>query len=254
MKFLIPWNGDTAGRTAQVSLAQKGEVWGIYGDFTAGPPADLRGGATLAHLFDALCFNNREFTRPGQKELRAVFDNLARVGIGAAIVANPYLALWIRRNYPAMRLSASCAAGVDSVSRARWWEDLGVETITLPDILANRDLEFIRLIRRSVRCRLQLLANSACRTGCPWRFYRCWGSGEACRYGRVNGPAVQSDSCFIRPEEAGLYENAGIDSLQIGDEKMPADTIARTLEAYISRSCVGDPADLFCPSPGNDLK
>jgi len=205
--------------------------------------------------------DNLEFTRQGQRELRRLLEWLSKAGVDSVTVANPYLLMWIKKNYPGISVSVSAMANVDSLNRAKFWESLGVDKITFPGPFVNRNLNLIRLMRKSLKCKMQLIANNGCQKQCPnfinHALMSCHGSQNRhkgyifdyyvamCRMNRLQDPVNFIFSDWIRPEDVTFYERLGIDSIKIVDRRLPTHLILKILGAYLSRSYTGNLMDLL---------
>lgn len=223
-------------------------------------------GLKFDYLLNSACLGNREFTKKGRRQIRELLDWLALCEVDSVTVSIPYLLQVIKKYYPFFAVHLSSIAGVSTAIRARFWEDLGVEMITLPfmDTNINRDFEAIRRIRGAVKCRLQVIANCNCLNGCPFNRYHNAINSHASQNGRFGSGGVYNNYCslscsylrflepsrfisspWIRPEDAVHYESAGIDSLKILDRGMKTDYLVRIISAYSKRRYEGNLLDLF---------
>lgn len=218
-------------------------------------------GIKFFYLINSSCMGNAEYTRKGQKDLTKLLDWVAGLGADGVVVANPYLAQHVRRNYPHFKIAVSCFANVNSVERAKFWEDQGAYSITLSQVEATRDFVLLREIRKQTRCKLQLLANDFCIMDCPLFSYHNNVVSHAsqtggrhfvldycrltCRSSMLRDPTNFIRASWIRPEDLGVYEDAGIDSIKLVDRGMHTDAIALIVKAYSERSYKGNLNDLF---------
>jgi collagenase-like PrtC family protease len=204
-----------------------------------------------------------EFTAVGQCKMRRLCEWLVKAGVDSVTIANPYIALWLKKNYPNLSLAVSVIAQVDSLKRAKFWEGLGVEIITFPGPVVNRNFGLIKLLRKSLKCKIQLIANNPCLPNCPTSanhhtmlshasqsWHRCKGYVfdyylVMCRLNRLKEPVNFIRSDWIRPEDVHIYEGLGVDSIKLVDRRAPADMILRITEAYLKRRYEGNLADLF---------
>ena len=285
MKFSVPTNWQKEIITGLSRVNKRGEIEEVYGKLAAdevggGRPASAvafvsrhqaqkhiqklhAAGFKFNYLLNALCMDNLELTAPGQKRIRRLCDWLMIAGVDSVTIASPYLAVWIKRNYPSLAISASVIAEVDTLSRAKFWEDTGVYKITFPGPAVNRDFELIQQLRKAVKCRVQLIANNACLRNCATQlnhhvllshasqsWHECRGYAFdycvlMCREKRLRDPVHFLRSDWIRPEDIRLYDDLGVDSIKLVDRRSPTDTILRICEAYLNRSYNGNLLDLF---------
>ncbi|MFA5231458.1 MAG: U32 family peptidase [Candidatus Omnitrophota bacterium] len=222
-----------------------------------------RFGRAFNYLLNATCLNNMELTRQGQKEICFLMDWLEGLGVERCTVAIPYLLEMIKKRYPKFKVYISTSSRVDSLERARHWEDLGADGIILDSVSVNRDFQLLRQLRSEVKCELVLIANVNCLYGCPFKNYHCTAishasqSGAAskgffmdysslmCGYLRVKHPVNFIRADWIRPEDISLYERIGIDRIKLVDRTMSTEFIAAVTTAYINRRYEGNLLDLF---------
>ncbi|MBU1864203.1 MAG: U32 family peptidase [Candidatus Omnitrophica bacterium] len=222
------------------------------------------------YLLNASCMGNREWTRSGQKKLDALLKTLSEFNIDGVVIALPYLLQYIKKRYPHLKVSVSCFANVNSVEKAKWWDSLGVSTITLSQVEVTRNFKLLEQIRKHVHCELQLLANDHCIHDCPLFYYHnnatshssCSNDSSAhfmfdycrllCRSRRIANKAMFIRSNWIRPEDIRLYENVGIDSIKLVDRTMSTDALTLIINAYADRSYKGNLYDLL-GSPSKSL-
>jgi len=215
-------------------------------------------GMKFNYLLNAACLDNREFTISGQKKLRRLLDWLGRMDVDMVTVSLPYLLEFIKRNYPAFQVSVSAHANVDSIARAKYWQDLGADQITLSPYKLNRHFALLRKIRQHVKCTLQLIGNNACLYDCPLVHYHAnvvsHSSQEGhltkgcvidycilwCRYKMANSPADIVKADWIRPEDIGYYEDIGIDKIKLVDRSKSVQAIALAVKAYVQRRYDGN--------------
>jgi len=222
-------------------------------------------GRKFNYLLNASCLDNREFTRSGQREIRKLISWLDSLGIDLISVANPYLGYLIRQKYPRFELAVSSHASVDSVRKGKFWiNEIGANKITLNSHRIVRNFPLLKKIRSELNCELQLIANELCLHDCPFSFYhRNYVSHASqsrnslkgfgidwsiinCRHRLFTQPEEFIKATWIRPEDTGYYENAGIDSLKIIDRNRETPDIIAILKAYyIERKFQGNLIELL---------
>ena len=202
-----------------------------------------------------------EFTRTGQRQIRRLLDWLSVIDVDSVTVAIPYLAQMIKKNYPRLKIHASSFANIDSVSMAKYWEDLGADLIVLPPHSLNRNFETLRLMRKYIRCQLELIANNACLSGCPLGDYHKTGSHMSqlhyregfplnfcavnCSYMRLLDKTHFIRATWIRPEDLRYYEEIGIELFKITDRSQTTDFLIRAITSYTERKYDGNLADIL---------
>lgn len=227
-------------------------------------------GMVFNYLLNSTCLTNTEVSGSMRKELLCFFDWLESLSVEAVTISMPYLGCFIKKHYPRFLLNVSTMAQVDSPDKAKFWEDLGADKITLYEVNVNRNFDLITKIRRAVKCKLQLIVNNGCLYNCPFTVYHgllCSHASERghalrgfaidfyrvfCSFLRVKNPVNLIRSDWIRPEDVHYYESLGIDSLKIVNRGMSTEAIMSIVTAYSKRSYEGNLLDLL-PSPDKNI-
>jgi len=218
-------------------------------------------GIKFNYLLNATCMGNLEWTRWWQKRIRNFLDWLTKIEVDSITVAIPYLAELITKSYPHFKLTVSSLAQVDSVRRAKEWEDLGVDEITLFDVNVNRNFPLIRAIRKNVKCRLRVIANQDTILHCASYSYHVNASSHAsekastnfyieycrigCRLKKLLNPLYFIRQTWIRPEDVHYYEEVGANRLKLVDRSMITAAIVNIVDAYTKNSYDGNLLDLM---------
>jgi collagenase-like PrtC family protease len=219
-------------------------------------------GIAFNYLLNAACMGNREWTRSWQKRLTSLLGSLQAMGIAWLTVSTPYLLEMIKARFPHFRVKVGIFAQVDTPRRARFWEQLGADAITLESFSINRDLSRLRAIRRAVRCDLQLIANHPCLPNCPMQSYHqngiahgSDGSGTLfidycflrCCNMRLDDPSLLIKAGWIRPEDVGRYEEMGFTTFKLLERGIPSEELLKRVRAYSERRFDGNLAELILP-------
>lgn len=281
MKFSVPttWHNDLC------SELSKDSVYELYGklkyDFIGGgrpsfvlpdvspKEASLhvqqahRKGIRFNYVINASCMGNIESTIFGHKRLRRFLDWLININVDSVTVAIPYLFEIIKKQYPQLKACISVVTNVNSIEKARYWEGLGADSITLSLFELNRNFNLLRKIRKAVRCDLQLIANAHCLYQCPFSIYHyncCSHASQKehflkgfmveychprCYYQRIKYPVNFIRSGWIRPEDMRHYEDVGINRLKLVDRGMSTRGILSIVNAYTKGYYDGNLLDLL---------
>ncbi len=217
-------------------------------------------GIEFNYLLNSSCLGNREWSRAWQHGLMRLLDKLGTMGIRRLTVSTPYLLEAIKKRFPAFKVRVGIFAQVDTARRARFWQDLGADAITLESFSINRDPERLREIRAAVGCELQLIANHVCLPNCALQPYHQNGFAHSsdgdgrlfldycilrCARLRLEDPALFVKAAWIRPEDLHTYEAWGFDSFKILERGMPSAELLRRVRAYSERRWDGNLADLI---------
>jgi hypothetical protein len=156
-------------------------------------------------------------------------------------------------------------ARVDGVAKAKFWEDLGADCITLESITVNRDFPMLQAIRQAVQLELQLIANSNCLIFCPLSGQHMVNLSHASQKGhrsrgfmidycalrcsseKLSDPSNYLRSEFIRPEDLDLYTELGFSSFKILERGAPTHVLAKRVQAYAERRFEGNLLELIQP-------
>ncbi|MFQ5570389.1 MAG: U32 family peptidase [Rhodothermales bacterium] len=217
------------------------------------------------YLLNAVCLDNLEYTRQGQKRLRRLLDWLCDIGVTSVTLANPFLLRLIKRSYPHLAVRVSVFAAVNDIRRAQYWEDLGADCIALDSLQINREFEVLRKIREAVSCRLELLASNSCVQNCPLQPYHPNLLSHAsqrghrskgfvidwclfwCSYVKLRESVHYLRADWIRPEDLHHYEALGYDQIKLTERGFPTDLLVLRACAYHERRYEGNLLDLVQP-------
>ncbi len=223
-------------------------------------------GSAFVYVMNATCMGNRELSGEGRWEILQRCQWLSEIGAAGIVLANPLVIELVREAFPELEVHVSVLAEVDSPNAARFYDGLGATVIHVaPQV--NRNVPRLRAIRRSVSCRISILANEGCLLECPIRRYHAAllsHSRESieggyhvdycylrCSQAKLREPAEYLRMPWVRPEDLPIYHDAGVDLVKVaGREKMGSGQqshtqwILNTAGAYQRGSC-DDVAELL---------
>jgi len=216
------------------------------------------------YLLNASCLGNAEFTRSGQRDLRRLLDWLAELGVDSVTLNHPLLLKMVKKSYP-FKIRIGVFAAVNTVQRARFWEEEGADCICLEDITVNRDFQLLSRMRESVKCDLQLLVNNSC-------FYSCWMSNAhmnmlshasqskhgnrgffldycvmRCSRDKLKDPVNYIRASWIRPEDLAHYRKIGYENFKIVERNSTTSLLKLRVRAYTRGQYRGNLLDLVQP-------
>jgi collagenase-like PrtC family protease len=222
-------------------------------------------GIGFNYLVNPACLDNREFTRRGQAGLERLLGFVEECGVASVTISLPFLMPIIKRRHPRLKVRVGVFARVDCVAKAKFWEEMGADCITLESIAVNRDFPTLKAIRRAVKLELQLIANSNCLIFCPLSGQHMVNLSHASQQGhatrgflidycalrcsreKLADPSHYLRSEFIRPEDVELYGELGFDSFKILERGAPTEVLARRVMAYTQRRFDGNLLELIQP-------
>lgn len=227
-------------------------------------------GLKFNYLLNGVCLDNKEFTRSGQRKLFSLLDWVTSVEADSVTVSIPYLLELIKKHYTQFKVYVSTYAHVDSVEKAKYWEDLGADLMTLSSAGITRNFNLLRKIKQNVKCKVQLFANNSCLYNCPLvDYHACLLSHSSqekhssngflidycrlsCMYSRLANPTNFVRAEWIRPEDIHYYEEIGIDRMKILDRLRKKEVISLIVQAYVNQKFEGNLMELlFAPQGGN---
>nr|UXE44653.1 hypothetical protein Hi04_10k_c2877_00021 [uncultured bacterium] len=223
-------------------------------------------GIQFNYLLNAMCMGNAEYTREGQRAIRATLDWAAGIGVDSITVGQIYLLQMIKKCYPGFKVRISAHRFTDSVRKARFWEDHGADCIVLNETAFAREFAALKAIRDAVKCDLSLIVNNSCRTDCAiaGTHAASLSHGSQKRRGQKSGVPLDYHMLFcldyrlrepvnyvranwIRPEDLHHYEALGFDNFKIVERNTPTPELLRRVRAYAARRYDGNFFDLVLP-------
>lgn len=229
-------------------------------------------GLRFNYLINATCFDNLEFTKKGYRKIMKHLEWISSTGTDMVTVTLPFLLEMIKREFPHLKVCVSSFARVQNVHLAKYWEETGADKIILPEAI-GRDFQMLRLIRESVDCELELIANHCCLFQCPLDLHHrnmvshgsqedhpCGGfAPDYCKLGcqrlKILYPAELIKARWIRPEDVPDYEAIGIDCLKLVERFRGTESLIHIVNAYEKKSYSGNLVELLSlPQQGAFLK
>lgn len=228
-------------------------------------------GLRFNYLLNALCLDNREFTISGQRKIHKLLDWLLACKVDSVTVSIPYLLQLIKKQYPQFKVCISTMAEINTAERAKYWEDLGADAITLYSPTISRNFQLLKEIKKNLKCRIQLIGNNGCLYNCPFSIYdylisshasQFWHESKgfmipyciiSCRYLRLTDFINFIRADWIRPEDIHYYEDIGIDTIKLTERSSSTGFIAKTVNAYSRRFYDGNLLDIVSPLSGENI-
>ncbi|MFX0099054.1 MAG: U32 family peptidase [Candidatus Hodarchaeota archaeon] len=216
----------------------------------------------FSYLLNAPCMNNMEYNPKYHKKLIEHLQWISDVGTDNVIITTPFLMTIVKEQFPNLKIRVSTIAHVNSVNRAKFYEQLGASEITL-DVMINRDFETLKRIKKNVKCQVNLLLTDGCLYQCPFRYYHYNILGHAsqkhnqfkgqyhdfcivnCSIIKFSDAAEVLKARWIRPEDLHMYEEIGIDHFKIAGRRMPTAWILRSVDAFTNRKYEGNLVDII---------
>lgn len=206
-------------------------------------------GINFNYLLNGACLSNFEQSSKWQQEVIEFLNYLKDVGVNALTVTNPHLLILIKKNYDCFVVRISTFANIDSIFKAKYWEDLGADILCL-DFRINRDFKLLKEIQENlVTTKIELLATNSCLKDCPIMNthtnslahasniidndykYEDW-CLHNCQSYQLNHLEEYIKSPWIRPEDIKYYEEIGIEYFKITERDFPTKELVKRMKAY----------------------
>ncbi|MFW9864605.1 MAG: U32 family peptidase [Candidatus Thorarchaeota archaeon] len=219
-------------------------------------------GMEFSYLLNAPCMSNMEYEPNFHRRLINYIQWISDIGSDNVIVTIPFLIQIIKEQFPKLKIRVSTISDVNSVNRAKFYENLGADEIT-PSIMINRDFKTLSNIIKTVKCKIVLLLTDGCLYQCPFRYYHYNLLGHSsqsdhelggkyidscilnCSAIKFSNPTEVIKARWIRPEDLSYYEEIGIDTFKIAGRRMSTEWIVRAVKAYSSRKYDGNLVDII---------
>jgi len=279
MKLFIPTNWDDR----LIDALAKAPVAGVYGSFGDSPlinsepqiPSVCGRTAAKRHIelirsqgwrftyeLNTGCTGNRENSPAFRKTLYDFFLSLCDMGVTDVSISNPYLLELISTHVPALRVTVSAVARINTIARAMLYLRLGADTLAV-DPAINRDFSLLAALNASFPGKVALVANSLCLYQCPFIFYHANCNSHLslknsfartspldycamhCAMETIADPAAILRSRWIRPQDCAIYEQAGFDGFILLASGTETSKITALVNAYADRRFDGNLLDIL---------
>lgn len=219
-------------------------------------------GIRFNYLINTMCLNNIHYSRDGYRDMVELLEWIGSIGVDIVTVGFPYMVRLVQEILPGMKIKASSVCRINSVYRAKQYEDFGVDEI-ITDENINRDFETLAAIREAVDCELELIANPCCLHDCPHQPEHVAQDGHAsqthsmnnycylqfpyynCTLKKFTDPVEIIKARWIRPEDLRAYENIGYTKFKVVERFKRSEVLLTTVKAYQDRSFDGNLIDIL---------
>lgn len=227
-------------------------------------------GIKMNLTMNSTCTGGHHLSFEGYKMFSWYFGELNKAGVDAVTVAEPYL-VELLRDFP-MQTVVSCLSYVDSPQRAKFFDALGADMITV-DTNINRHFDLLEGIVKAVDCDVRLIVNEGCIYRCPFRYSHYNLAShlssliqprsplfapdyyfDKCISLRLKDPTQIVKSAWIRPEDLKAYEAIGITDFKLSGRTKLVNWIIDCMRFYSQRSFKGNLLDILdCPQMLRDM-
>ncbi|PKM93593.1 MAG: hypothetical protein CVU84_14580 [Firmicutes bacterium HGW-Firmicutes-1] len=258
------------------------KIYEVYGSLKEDIIGNLRPAETLKdvskekmkELIDVLHSNNikfnytmnatvsdgREYSSGGRKEILKFIDSLIRIGIDSFTITSPYLIRLIKEHFKDANITASICNEIDTVQKAKQFEDIGVSCIVLNRDI-NRDFKMLKSIKEKNNCDIKVLCTTPCIYRCMDVYYHSNLSSTMsnelkkamkistkefshtsvnCLYKKINNLYENIKSPWIRPEDMKYYAEIGINYFKIDGRDKTAEYNLDVIKSYLDECFEGN--------------
>jgi len=219
-------------------------------------------GIRFNYLINTMCLNNVHYSREGYRQIIELLEWIGSMGVEIVTVGFPYMVRLVQEVLPGMKIKASSVCRINSVYRARQYEDMGVDEIVIDENI-NRDFDTLAAIREAVQCELELIANPCCLHDCPHQPSHVAHDGHAsqthsmdnycylqypyynCTLKKFTNPVEIIKARWIRPEDLWAYEEIGYSNFKVVERFKKTAVLAHSVQAYHSRRYSGNLIDIL---------
>ena len=228
-------------------------------------------GLKFSYLLNTLSLANTQYTKEGYAQIRELLDWLTEIKVDALTIAIPYLIRLVKMHYPHFYVKVSSVSRINTVTRAKQYEDMGVEEIIIDEML-NRDFETLKAINDAVQIPTEVICNPCCLWECAQQFEHVNHDGHAsqtqshndycylqlpyiiCSGQKLADPANIMKARWIRPEDLHYYEEIGITRFKVVERFKTSNALTLAVDAYANRHFDGNLIDLLTlPNKGSYL-
>jgi|PlaIllAssembly_1097288.scaffolds.fasta_scaffold103149_1 collagenase-like PrtC family protease len=287
MEFTLACNWDLA----LIDQLDSKRVKGFFGQYTDDPFGGGRGsflvpkvtkeeaevfikkakerGFAFNYLLNGACLNNHEFIRDQFSLLMNHLEWVNSLNVDMVTVSLPFLLNLIKKNFPRLQVCVSSWARIESANRAQYWEEMGADKLILQEHV-NRNFKALKSIRKAVKCQLEVIANPSCLFTCPYEYNHInmmTHSSQpsvttegfvvdhcqlSCQKRKLEKPVDILKARWIRPEDVGVYDEIGIDTLKLLERFRTTASLLKVVQAYTERKFDGNLIELLTlPNKGS---
>lgn len=218
-------------------------------------------GISFNYVINAPSINNDEYSKEGRKQLDELLDFLQGLDLESVTVANPFMVMYIKKNFEKLRLKASANFNIDSVEKAKHVKSLGTDILVLDPLLVNRDFKALKEIRKAIGEEIEILLNNNCIMNCSFLNYHqnylgansrgiqnqnkidfCYTN---CSKLRITDPIYWIKGEWVRPEDISVYQEIGYNRFKITDRCAPQEILLKRIKAYANKKYEGNLLDLI---------
>lgn len=210
-------------------------------------------GLEFDYIMNSTVLDGSEYTNDGKREIVEFVGKLIDAGLNTITISVPYLIRLIKKYYPNLNITASICAEIESVQRAKDFENIGVNCI-VPAKDLNRDFKMLSNIKKACQANIKLLCTTPCIYKCSDLYYHMNLSSvrdnslqnslkiqgdflshtaSRCQRRRLENVVEYIKSPWIRPEDLSYYEEIGIFDFKLDGRDKKEEYNLDVIKAYM---------------------
>lgn len=178
------------------------------------------------YIINATTMGNDELTNEGYKKIKKLLELLVDIGVTSVTIALPSIMEIAKFVSPGLKIKASTVCQINSASKAKFYDKLGIKRIVLDEDIYRR-FDLLKNIRKAYSGELEVIVNSYCSNDCPYKMFHY----NALSFSNLEKELYPyySDRCknehldengyiklnWIRPEDLHYYNDIGINYFKI---------------------------------------
>lgn len=214
-------------------------------------------------LMNASCFGGAEFGQAYRNKISDFVKKIDGLGADSTTVMNPFIIDLVRQSSRRIKIIAGSFAEIVEPVKIERFRSRGANRIVLHQNV-YRNFEMLKRIRKYTDLELEIIPNQGCMNQCECfithinivahssvateREIKKFGDFDfpikRCRMIRQKDPVEFLMSCFIRPEDLGIYEKLGFNIFKLAGRRSSTEWMLNTLDAYVKREYAGNLFDL----------
>lgn len=213
-------------------------------------------GIQFNYVINATCMANDELTNSGFRKTRDFFTMLQDIGVSWVTISLPSLMEIVQYAAPGLKIKASTVSLINSPSKAKFYDELGITRIVLDEDIYRR-FDILKNIRKAYSGDLEIIVNSFCVNDCPYKtfHYNSFSHSNAASNTAMKKYPYYNTRCnlshigaenymklnWVRPEDIHYYTDIGINFFKIqGRTNVYTGNPAKAVSHYMEQYYDGD--------------
>ncbi len=183
-------------------------------------------GIEFNYVINASCMGSNELVKEGYHKICDFLKMLQDIGIQWVTICLPSLMEIAKYNTPGLKIKASTICQINSPSKAKFYEELGIKRIVLDEDIYKR-FDILKNIRKVYSGDIEIITNSFCLNDCPYKTFHFNSFSHSYIYEdkypyyntRCTNIHIDAENYlklnWIRPEDLHYYSEIGINYFKL---------------------------------------